>query len=230
MKDGTPPRGARIGKAKLRRFRESVARRTYNIVLTGVGGQGVVTAARVLAEAALASGLDLRMFGSYGMAQRGGAVSVHLRLGGRVLNARVEEGTASLIVGLELLETVRSLPLLAPDGIVIATKRLIPPAGTVMRGGVDGLLKLLCDLPGSLILDAEALAGAAGTRGVSAVLLGAASRVPGFPVREEALESLVAVDAGAEREEALRAFRRGRREAVEYFKTQVARRELEGGG
>ncbi len=190
------------------------AAETYNIVFTGVGGQGVVTAAQLAARAALASGLDLRLYGSYGMAQRGGVVWAHLRVGRRVLNARIDRGEANLIVGMELLETLRSAPLLAPGGFLVAHRILLPPAGAAAPGGPEGLearVRSLCS--GAVLVEAGELAGALGERGANAALLGAASIAPGLPIRVDALEGAIRDEFGRGAGPVLRAFRRGRRAA-----------------
>ncbi|MGQ9582211.1 MAG: 2-oxoacid:acceptor oxidoreductase family protein [Thermoplasmatota archaeon] len=187
---------------------------TYGIVFTGVGGQGVVTAAQLAAKAALASGLDLRMYGSYGMAQRGGAVWAHLRIGERVLNARIERGEANLLVGMELLEAARSAPLLAPGGSAVVHRALLPPAGApdpAPPERLEALIGAVCAR--ALFLDAGELAGPLGERGVNAVLLGAASLAPGLPMRAGALEGAIKEEFGRGAGPVLRAFRRGRKAA-----------------
>jgi indolepyruvate ferredoxin oxidoreductase beta subunit len=154
----------------------------YNILLAGVGGQGVISAAGLLARSAILSGLDVRMYGSYGMAQRGGSVSAHLRIGERVLNARIENGDVHMLIGLELIEAARWTPFLSDEGKLICNDELVPPVGKVIRDGGAGLRELLGSLQGAIVLDAVDLSGPAGSRGVNAALLGVASSVKGFPV------------------------------------------------
>jgi indolepyruvate ferredoxin oxidoreductase beta subunit len=181
----------------------------YAVVFAGVGGQGVITASNLLARAAIASGLDVRMYGSYGMSQRGGSVSAQLRIGGRVLNARIEKGNADLVLSLDLIEAVRWAPFLGASGRLVTSGALVPPTGKVLRDGGARHLELLKGIDGATVLDVGKLAGDAGSRGVNAVLLGAASSVKGFPVGAGALEEALRGEFGAGSGPALAAFRRG---------------------
>ena len=99
-----------------------------NIVVVGTGGQGVMTATEILAEAAIAFGHDVKKTEVAGMAQRGGVVSSHLRFGGRVLSPQVTPGTADILLGFEAAEGMRWCHMLKADGIaLINTGRLVPP-------------------------------------------------------------------------------------------------------
>lgn len=79
----------------------------FNIVLTGVGGQGVLTLGIIIAEAALKQGYDVRTTELHGLAQRGGSIPVHVRFGKKMYTPLVLEGEANLIVSLEPLEALR---------------------------------------------------------------------------------------------------------------------------
>jgi len=87
----------------------------FNIVLCGLGGQGILFMTKVLAQAALRKGWDVLGAETHGMAQRGGSVVSHLRLG-RVQNSLVETGTAHVLFALEEDEGYRNLPFVAPGG------------------------------------------------------------------------------------------------------------------
>ena len=137
-------------------------------------------------------------------------MSAHLRIGERVLNARIERGEARLLVGLELIEAVRWVPFLSGEGALIVDDELVPPIGRIIRDGGARLREFLGSVPGSTVLDAGKLAGPSGSRGVSAVLLGAASSVHGFPVPAGALESVFRGDSGSRSGQLIAAFRRGR--------------------
>jgi len=182
----------------------------YNLLFAGVGGQGVITGSSLLARAAIASGLDVRMYGSYGMSQRGGSVSAQLRIGDHVLNARIEKGEVHLLIGLELIETVRWVPFISGGGTVIAHNELIPPVGKVIKDEGARLREFLTSVPNAVLLDAERLSGPAGSRGMNAVMLGAASSVGGFPVNAAAIESCIREDFGSKAEPRLAAFRKGK--------------------
>jgi indolepyruvate ferredoxin oxidoreductase beta subunit len=88
-----------------------------NILVVGIGGQGVMTATEILAEAAIALGHDAKKTEVAGMAQRGGVVSSHLRFGKRVLTPQITPGTADVLLGFESAEAMRWQHMLKPGGI-----------------------------------------------------------------------------------------------------------------
>jgi indolepyruvate ferredoxin oxidoreductase beta subunit len=99
-----------------------------NILVVGIGGQGVMTATEILAEAAIALGNDVKKTEVAGMAQRGGVVSSHLRFGPKVLSPQIMPGTADLLVGFESAETLRWCHYLKPGALVLMNiARLVPP-------------------------------------------------------------------------------------------------------
>lgn len=105
-----------------------------NILVVGIGGQGVMTATEVLAEAAIAKGHDVKKTEVAGMSQRGGVVSSHLRFGPRVLSPQIAPGTAHILLGFEAAEALRWAPYLRADGLVLAnTARIVPP---VVEAGI----------------------------------------------------------------------------------------------
>jgi len=102
--------------------------RITNILVVGIGGQGVMTAAEILAGAALAEGFDVRKTEVAGMAQRGGMVSSHVRFGRKVLSPAIEPGEADVLVGFEAAEAMRWIHYLRPGGVaMVNTLRLSPP-------------------------------------------------------------------------------------------------------
>lgn len=99
-----------------------------NILVVGVGGQGVMTATEILAEAAIALGHDVKKTEVAGMAQRGGVVSSHLRFGPKVLSPQITPGTADILLGFEAAEGMRWQHMLRPGGIALMNSgRLVPP-------------------------------------------------------------------------------------------------------
>lgn len=91
-----------------------------NIILAGVGGQGILSIAAVIDLAALECGLNIRQAEVHGMSQRGGAVQSHLRISSREIHADlITEGCADLILSVEPLEALRHIPFLAPGGRVV---------------------------------------------------------------------------------------------------------------
>ena len=101
---------------------------TTNILVCGIGGQGVMTATEILAEAAIVEGHDVKKTEVAGMSQRGGVVTSHLRFGPRVLSPQIEPGTAHVLLGFEVAEALRWMGHLAPGGLALVNDmRLVPP-------------------------------------------------------------------------------------------------------
>ena len=111
-----------------------------NIILCGVGGQGTVLASRLISAAAMKEGLPVQSAETIGMAQRGGSVFSHIRIGEGVNTPMIGLGQADLLIGFELGETVRQLPYLKKDGRVIAAGRAVMPVTASLAGGYDPAL------------------------------------------------------------------------------------------
>ena len=159
----------------------------FNILISGVGGQGVLLTSKIIAEAALRSELDVKQSEVHGMAQRGGSVLSQVRFGKAVHSPIVSEGEADLLIGFEPLETARYLHYLKDQGAVIYNTR---PIGTI--GVSTAAEKYPVDLGGVIKsraatvvpLDGTELAVKAGDkRTLNLVLLGAALAF--LPFKEE---------------------------------------------
>ena len=100
----------------------------FNILIAGVGGQGVLLTSKIIAEAALLQGLDVKQSEVHGMAQRGGSVLSQVRFGDKVFSPIISEGEADLLIGFEPLETARYLHFLRDGGIVVYNTH---PIGTI---------------------------------------------------------------------------------------------------
>ena len=100
----------------------------YDILIAGVGGQGVVLASRLLALAAMKAGFNVSTAETIGMSQREGSVNSHVRIGDEVYGSLIPAGQADLLLGLEPAETIRNLPFLRKGGRVLVNTRAIPPA------------------------------------------------------------------------------------------------------
>lgn len=109
-----------------------------NLLVCGVGGQGVLLFSRVVAHLALTMGLDVKMSEVHGMAQRGGSVTSHIRWGKRVFSPLIEEGTADVVVAFEQLEALRYIHFLAKTGKLFYDPLRIEPL-PVQLGLVEGL-------------------------------------------------------------------------------------------
>ncbi len=146
-----------------------------DIVLAGVGGQGILSIAAVLGIAALQNNLFLKQAETHGMSQRGGAVQSYLRLSDRpVYSDLIPYGKADLILSVEPMESLRYLPFLAPHGYVVTNTT---PYLNILNYPEYGLiLETIRQLPHSVAIDAEAIARQIGHVKVSnMVMLGAAS-------------------------------------------------------
>jgi indolepyruvate ferredoxin oxidoreductase beta subunit len=146
-----------------------------DIILAGVGGQGILSIAYVIDNAALADGLFFKQAEVHGMAQRGGAVQSHMRLSDAAIwSDLIPKGEADMILSVEPLEALRYLDYLRPDGIVVTSSapyRNIPDYPEIER-----VLEALRKAPRSVVVDSEKLAKEAGTvKAQNVVLLGAAS-------------------------------------------------------
>jgi len=105
---------------------ENMMRKAFNLVLTGVGGQGITTLASVIADAADKRQVNIRVAEVRGMSQRGGSVVVHIRMG-NVYSPIIPVGAADAIVSLELIEAVRSLSYAHEKTIIVTGTKVIPP-------------------------------------------------------------------------------------------------------
>lgn len=100
-----------------------------NILLVGVGGQGIIVASEIMADAFLEAGYDVKKSEVHGMAQRGGSVSTHVRFGPKVFSPLIKEGETDILVAFEELEAMRYLHYLGPKPTVILNEqRLNPPS------------------------------------------------------------------------------------------------------
>ncbi|MCF2137291.1 MAG: indolepyruvate oxidoreductase subunit beta [Candidatus Thorarchaeota archaeon] len=104
----------------------------FNLVISGVGGQGVLTLAEVLSRAALSENHNVRVGEIHGMAQRGGHVVCTVRMGPDAYGPIVDAGTAHLIVGFEPVETLREVELVRPDGYIIMNQHIQHPVAVSM--------------------------------------------------------------------------------------------------
>ncbi len=155
--------------------------KTFNIVIVGVGGQGVILASKVISNAAMEAGLDVKQSEVHGMSQRGGSVISHVRIGKKVYSPLVTEGEADVILAFEKLEALRYSHWAKEDGKIIYADTKINPS-TVVAGLAqypDDVDKQLSNLKCQVIkIDAAKLAKEAGNvKAVNTVLVGALSKM-----------------------------------------------------
>ena len=181
------------------------------VLLCGVGGQGTILAADLLAHAALAAGTSVKVSEIHGMAQRGGAVTTVVRFGDEVSSMVCDPGTADCVVSFETTEALRNLPFLAEDGYLLVADEAIKPLPVATgRASMPALARETLADRGATLIPAGELAREAGSaKSVNVVLLGALStRLPFAP---EAWERVVADRVPPKTVEAnLAAFRAGR--------------------
>jgi indolepyruvate ferredoxin oxidoreductase beta subunit len=160
-----------------------------DIILAGVGGQGILSIAFVIDNAALADGLQFKQAEVHGMAQRGGAVQSHLRLSsGRIWSDLIPRGEADLVLSVEPLEALRYFDYLKPDGTVVTSST--PYRNIPDYPDLGQVLAAVGRAGRSVIVDSETIAREAGTlKAQNIVMLGAASRF--LILKEESLRSLI---------------------------------------
>lgn len=151
-----------------------------NILLVGVGGQGILLASEILSEAFMQAGFDVKKSEIHGMSQRGGSVVSHVRYGTEVHSPIVPEGEGDILFGFEIMETYRSLPLLKSGASVVANDLCIQPPSVLLGQETyptDLPEKIAALFPKFLLVDGQGLAAEAGNvRAANTVLLGAVSK------------------------------------------------------
>ena len=190
--------------------------RKQDIILAGVGGQGILSIAFVIDSVALKEGYNVKQAEVHGMAQRGGAVQSHLRLSkDRIYSDLIPRGEADLILSIEPLEALRYLDFLRPGGKLITSST--PFVNIPDYPDKDALLGQVRRVPGSVVIDSEALAKEAGTsKAQNTVMLGAAAK--DLVVSEGGLREFIRVLFAPRGEKILesnlKAFELGRRAAL----------------
>ena len=184
----------------------------FNIVIAGVGGQGVLLASKVLAESALACGMDVKQNEVHGMAQRGGSVISFVRIGEQVYSPVVMPGSADILLSFEPLEALRYVHYLKPGGKLVYNNVTINPS-TVASGlakypaDVEEQIARIC--PDACGIDALSIAKEAGNaKAVNMVMVG--SVMKDLPIDAQVVEGVVrAVSRGKGVEVNLKALKGG---------------------
>jgi indolepyruvate ferredoxin oxidoreductase beta subunit len=168
-------------------------RPTMNLLLTGVGGQGVVLASYVLSRAAMAEGYDVKQSEVHGMSQRGGSVTSHFRFGDKIWSPLVSPGTADILMAFEALEALRYIHWLKSRGLLVYNDLRINPSPVsaglaTYPADINALIKKAW--PHTQCVDANALAAEAGTvKAANVAMLGAIS--PALPFARETWEAVI---------------------------------------
>jgi indolepyruvate ferredoxin oxidoreductase beta subunit len=163
----------------------------YDVILAGVGGQGVLSVATIIAHAAVKEGLEVRQSEVHGMAQRGGAVLAHMRIAdAAIASDLVPRGAAELILSMEPLESLRYAAWLSPKGALVSAAE--PLVNIPNYPEIAGIIKSIESFPVYRIVEAAALAKEAGfSRAVNMVMVGAASAF--LPIKTETLEETIKI-------------------------------------
>ena len=156
-----------------------------NVILAGVGGQGILTLAAIVDYAAMLSGFHIKQAEVHGMSQRGGAVQSHLRISDKeIYSDLIPKGKADLIISLELMESLRYLPFLSEDGIIITATETVknitdyPEEEQIMQQIKDSGFK-------HIFIDARKTALEAGSAKVeNVVMVGLASKFLGIEKKQ----------------------------------------------
>ncbi len=194
-----------------------------DIILAGVGGQGILSIAAIIGEAALSQGLQIKQAEVHGMSQRGGDVQSHLRLSsGPIHSDLIAKGSADAILSLEPMEALRYLPYLAPDGWVVVNTT--PFVNIPNYPEQQNIFAELASLPRAVLIDADGIAKEAGVAQASNMaLLGAASAI--LDIDHTLLEDAIAKIFGRKGEEVVeknrRAFRAGRVAAESQLESKI---------
>jgi len=161
----------------------------YDVILAGVGGQGVLSVASIIAHAAISEGLEVRQGEVHGMAQRGGAVLAHLRISDKkIAGDLVPRGGADLIIATEPLESLRYISYLKKDGMLLTAAE---PFNNISKyPEIEGIFSSIKKLPNSRIIQTASLAKEAGlSKALNTVMVGAASCF--LPLGDKSIEKII---------------------------------------
>jgi len=189
-----------------------------NIIFSGIGGQGIVVASDIFCEAAMIDGWDVAKAEVHGMAQRGGSIVAHVRVGEKVQAPLIETGKADVILGFEVLEAARVLPMLKKDGTVIVNTNYIQPSTSAAASAnltVEKILDIIRARTKKVYeVDGVSIATKLGNiLAVNTILLGAISAIPENLVTFESLEKAISARLKQKYVELnLKAFKMGRKQ------------------
>ncbi len=193
-------------------------KQSFDLLITGVGGQGAILASDVIGKAAVAAGLPIRAAETHGMAQRGGSVVNHIRIGAE-LGSMIPEKGADLMLALEPMEALRYVDFLKDGGVVIVNTEAVVPvtvtSGLAAYPEVSKILEALSEKYIVKAFNADELAAEAGSRlAMNVVMVGAVSSY--LPISKEVLlESVKALVPPKTVEVNVKAFELGREKVQE---------------
>jgi indolepyruvate ferredoxin oxidoreductase beta subunit len=163
-------------------------KKTKDILIVGVGGQGTLLTSRILADVAVQLGYDVKVSEIHGMAQRGGSVVSQVRYGDKVYSPIIKKGDADIILAFEKLEAARWLDYLKPDGLVIINDESVDPLPVMsgaMKYPVDIVDRIKELVPNTHLINATEVAINCGSqKAANVVMVGVLAAVAGLPVKE----------------------------------------------
>ena len=157
---------------------------TTNIMIVGVGGQGTLLASRILGNAVIRMGYDVKVSEVHGMSQRGGSVVTYVKYGDKVYSPIIDNGEADIVLAFELLEAYRALPALKTGGQLIINNQRINPMPVITGAAQypENILDKLSAKVNTTAVDALALATEAGSiKAVNVVLIGVMAKNTNSP-------------------------------------------------
>ncbi len=158
--------------------------KNVNIMIVGVGGQGTLLASRILGNAILSQGYDVKVSEVHGMSQRGGSVVTYVKYGEKVYSPIIDKGEADIILAFEQLEALRALPYLKIGGKMIANTQKINPMPVITGAAQypESILEALASKVDLTALDALTMAKAAGNaKAVNVILMGVMAKNTDIP-------------------------------------------------
>lgn len=169
---------------------------TNSCLLCGVGGQGTVLASKMLAFAAMEKGENVRTAETIGMAQRGGCVVSHVRVGGYIKSPLIPKGGADVLIAFEPAEAVRCLSYLKKDGTVVVNKKAVKPVTASLSGstydGSEMLAFLKSRVKNLIVVDGDVICEKCGSaRVLNMVLLAAAAKSGALSMNIEELKGII---------------------------------------
>ncbi|MBR0466564.1 MAG: indolepyruvate oxidoreductase subunit beta [Clostridia bacterium] len=154
--------------------------KSKNIMIVGVGGQGTLLASRILGDAVIKAGFDVKISEVHGMSQRGGSVVTYVKYGEKIYSPIIDKGEADIILAFEQLEAYRALPFLKRGGIIIVNDQKINPMPVITGAAsypenIYDKLRKTADIE---VIDALSLAEKAGNiKAVNVVLIGVMAKM-----------------------------------------------------
>jgi len=162
----------------------------FNIIISGVGGQGIITLLKILTNAALADGYDIKSSELHGLSQREGSVKTHIKIGSKISSPLIIPGETDLVIGLETQEALRTKVFAGPKTIFVVNKHFIPIRGSeAEQGQIEKYLKQEINSKNLHLIEASSIAKQELNNPVLAgmLLLGYAQAKKILPLSEKAI-------------------------------------------